>query len=554
MCFAPARAIKPRRSGCAGAAKPVERVQAQRARRVEALIEFLGELIRREEPTRGEARRLLARVYAGRCLEPITGSSTGSAFERELAVAYALAERGLGWSEELEKLSRAFRVERACSMALSSILAGADPLQALEKAGARPTRAWVAALLGYARALHYLGYLGDSELAELFGALERSGVGAEALRLSRKLAVAHKLAQLIASGLVADRGSKEARKRSLALLFGGGAGDRPSDALVWRVAVNVYGVGEREALKLLKVDRASLLRSAASSASLWYCWVASQRELEEAEFKLDPLWQEARRVAAGRVSGFLPAAAAPVALALLEQAAEGLDPDGFLAKLDKLLGAGGDPVELLLSWDARGWRLSTLLLATRAFEVRLERGYEMLVADRVAAGDALELGVRGLAERLLAKVKEALQAAKLREGVAERWLKLASLLLALDIVGRACELAPPPKRGKPAALLAERAEVGGVEVAVEVLRRGWRKYLAASVSGKRVVTVRLGDPRKAEGKLLKALDSNLPKSAKPEVKAELQRLLRKVLEQAAKNERLSGSQQNRAELGAPESA
>jgi len=74
------------------------------------------------------------------------------------------------------------------------------------------------------------------------------------------------------------------------------------------------------------------------------------------------------------------------------------------------------------------------------------------------------------------------------------------------------------------------------------------------VSGKRVVTVRLGDPRKAEGKLLKALDSNLPKSAKPEVKAELQRLLRKVLEQAAKNERLSGSQQNRAELGAPESA
>jgi hypothetical protein len=514
----------------------------ERAKRVEALIEFLSELLKEAAPARGAARKLLADVYARYCLEPIAGVSTRGAFERELAVAYALAERGLGWSEELEKLANVFKVEQACSRALGLILAGSKPVEALEGAGARLSGAWVRALLGYARALHYLGYLGDAELAALFKALEEAGAGGH-LRSSRKLAAAHKLAQLIASGQVAGRRRKEERKRALALLYGGGNEDRPSDALVWQVAVNVYGLEESKAFKLLRMSRARLVASVSNSASWWYRLVASYSELKDATAKLDPLWQEAHRVAAGRVGSLLPAAGAPAALALLEQAAaEGLDPDGFLAKLDKLLGAGGDPVELLLSWDARGWRLSTLLLATRAFEVKLERGYEMLVVDRVAAEEALEAGVKGLAGRLEAKLKEAVAAAGPRGGVAERWLKLVSLLLALEIVGRACELPPPPRRkkpvrrGKPATRLSERAEVDGIEVAVKVVRRGGRKYLAASVSGKRIAAVRFGDLKKAAGILLKALDNNLPKSVKPEVKTELQRLLQRIVERATETE------------------
>jgi len=514
-----------------------------RARRVEALIEFLSELIRREGPTREGARKLLARVYAHYCLEPITGVSTESAFERELAVAYALAEHGLGWSVELEKLSRAFRVERACSRALSAILAGADPSKALGGAEAKPVGARAGALLGYARALHYLGYLGDGELAELFKALEKAEVDAGLLVYNRKLVVAHKLAQLIASGHVADRRVKENRKRALALLFGGGREDKPSDALVWRIAVNVYGVEEREALKPLKVNRASLLRAAARAASLWYCFVAPYRELEEAVSKLDPLWQEAHRVAAARIGDLLPAAGPPIALALLEQAAvEGLDLDAFVAKLEGLLGAGGDPIELLLSWGVGGWKPSALLLASRSFEVKLERGYEMVVFDRVPAEEALEAGVRGLAERLRAKLEEAVAAVRLRGKVAERWLRVIALLLALDVLGRACELrSAPAKRERPAEVLAERARVGGFEVAVEVVGRGRRRYLAIGLSGKRVVAVRLDDLKKAAEKALKALNNNLPKSVKPEVKAEFQRLLQRLVERAA--EELGGGAQ-----------
>lgn len=441
----------------------------ERAKRVEALIEFLSELLKEAAPARGAARKLLADVYARYCLEPIAGVSTRGAFERELAVAYALAERGLGWSEELEKLANVFKVEQACSRALGLILAGSKPVEALEGAGARLSGAWVRALLGYARALHYLGYLGDAELAALFKALEEAGAG-DHLRSSRKLAAAHKLAQLIASGQVAGRRRKEERKRALALLYGGGNEDRPSDALVWQVAVNVYGLEESKAFKLLKMSRARLVASVSNSASWWYRLVASYSELKDATAKLDPLWQEALRVAAGRVGSLLPAAGAPAALALLEQAAaEGLDPDGFFAKLDKLLGAGGDPVELLLSWDAQGWRLSALLLATRAFEVKLERGYEMLVVDRVAAEEALEAGVKGLAGRLEAKLKEAVAAAGPRGGVAERWLKLVSLLLALEIVGRACELPPPPEAQE-----AGEAREAGYK-AVRARRSGWRR-------------------------------------------------------------------------------
>ena len=520
-----------------------ERMLLSRARRVEALIEFLSELIREEEPTRGRARKLLVGVYARHCLEPITGASTESAFERELAVAYALAEEGLGWSDELERLSRAFARERMCSRALGLMLGGASPADALGRASAKLPRACVAALLGYARALHYLGYLGDNELVELFRALARAGADAELLRFNRKLVVAHKLAQLIASGRIASRRVKEDRKRALALLFGGGREDEPSDALVWQIAVNVYRVEEREALKPLRVSRASLLRTAARAASLWYCFVAPYRELEEAVSKLDPLWQEAHRVAAARVGALLPAAGPPVALALLEQAAaEGLDPDGFIAKLEGLLEAGGDPIELLLSWGVGGWKPSTLLLASRSLEVKLERGYEMVVFDRVPAEKALEAGVRGLAERLRAKLEEAVAAAKLRGKVTERWLKAVALLLALEIFGRACEIRPAPaERERPAETLAERAKVGDAEIAVEVVRRGRRKYLAASLSGKMVVAVRFGDLKRAAEKVVRALSSNLPKSVKPEVKAEFQRLLQRLVERAA--EELGGGTQ-----------
>lgn len=507
------------------------------AKRVEALIESLSELLKEAAPARGAAGKLLAEVYARYCLEPIVGVSTRGAFERELALAYALAERGLGWSEELEKLGKVFKVERTCSRALNSILAGLKPVEALERAGAKLSRAWIRALLGYARALHYLGYLKDADLAELFKSLEKAGAG-DSLRFSRKLIAAHKLAQLIASGQIAGRRRKEENKRALALLYGGGNKDRPSDALVWQVAVNVYGLEESKAFKLLKMSRSKLVALVSNSASWWYRHVASYSELKEATAKLDPLWQEALRVTAGRVGGFLPAAGAPVALALLEQAvAEGLDPDGFLTKLEKLLGAGGDPVERLLSWDVRGWRLSVLLLVTRVFEVKLERSYEMLVVDHVNAKEALEAGVKGLAERLEAKLKEAVAAAELRGGVAERWLKLVSLLLALEIVGRACELPPPPPKPKKAVrVLAERAEVGGVEVAVEIVRRGGKRYLTARVSGKRIVAVRFGDLKKAAGTFLKALDNSLPKSAKPEVKTELQRLLQRIVERATETE------------------
>ena len=511
-------------------------MQPSRARRVEALIEFLSELIGEEKPTRRRARELLVGVYARHCLEPITGTSTRSAFERELAVAYVLAEEGLGWSDELEKLSPAFAKERVCSGALGPVLEGASLADALGRAGAKPSRAWVAALLGYARALHYLGYLGDYELAELFKALARAGADAELLRFNRKLVASHKLAQLIASGSITDRRAKENKKRVLALLFGGGREDKPSDALVWRIAVNVYGIKEREALKLLSVGRASLLHAVTRAASPWYCFVAPYRELEETVSRLDPLWQQAYGVAAARVGALIPAAGIPIALALLEQAvAEGLDPDGFVAKLEESLRTGGDPIELLLSWGVGGWKPSILPLPSHSFEVRLVRKHEMIVFDRVPAEEALEAGVRRAAERLRAKLEEAVTTARLRGKVAERWLRAVALLLALEVFGRACEIGPAPaEHRRPAGTLAERAKVGDAEIAVEIVRRRGRKYLAASISGKRVVAVRFGDLKRAAEKVARALDKNLPKSVKPEVKAEFQRLLQKLVERAAK--------------------
>jgi len=53
--------------------------------------------------------------------------------------------------------------------------------------------------------------------------------------------------------------------------------------------------------------------------------------------------------------------------------------------------------------------------------------------------------------------------------------------------------------------------------------------------------VRFGNLKRAAEKVVRALDSNLPKSVKPEVKAEFQRLLQRLMERAA--EELGGGTQ-----------
>jgi hypothetical protein len=504
-----------------------------RERRVEALVHFLGELLGGAASGRRGALELLAGVYAQHCLEPVVGVSTPGALERELSLAYALARRGLGLGEELEGLGGVFRVERRCEEALAAVLAGAGLREALERAGARLSDSWVRALLGYARALHYLGYMGDEELASLLRAVEGAGVGAHALRFTRRLVAAHRLAQEIAWGRVASRGAKERRKSALALLYGGGVGDKPPDPLVWQVAVNVYGLDGGAPLRLLRVRRRHLWEVALASASWWYCGVASPGEVEEALSQLGEPWLRAYEAAVEQLSRYTPGAG-PIALALLEQAAlEGLSPEGFLEKLGGAL-ASGSLAEGLLAWDACGWRASLLPLPTGDIEVRLLRGHEMVVVCKAPAWDALEAGVRGLAGSLRARLEEALPAG-LRGRVSGRWLRLASLLLAIELIGTALELPPGLReRRRPAVLLAERAEVEGVEVSVEVVRRRGRRYLAASLSGRRIASVRLGSsPSKAADKLLRALDHSMPKSVKPEVRAALQQLLQRVAERVA---------------------
>ena len=498
-----------------------------RERRVEALVDFLGELLGGGATTRRGALKLLVEVYARHCLEPLVGVSTRGAFERELALAHALAERGLGLGEELEELAEVFWVERKCEKALDALLAGADPAEALESSGAVLSESWVRALLGYARALHHLGYVSDEELASILKAVERTGVGAHALRFTRKLVAAHKLAQQIASGQLTSRGRKERSERVLALLYGGGSEDKPPDALVWQVAVNVYGVSERAVLRLLKVKKNQLEKIAVSSASWWYRGVASLSEIEKALSQLDKPWLRAYRDAVKQLSGLTPAAS-PIALALLEQAAlESLDPEGFLEKLSRVLGSEGSLVERLLAWDASGWSASLLPLPGYAFEVRLLRGHEMVIVGRVHAWEVLEAGVRGLCEKLRARMEVAVSEARLEGRASPKWLRLVSMLLALRILSTACELSPTLGR-HPIVLAVERAEVGGVKLSAELMVERWKKYLVLRVSGREVARLRVGDPGKTEAKAARVI-KNLPRDVSPEVRVKLRELAERLI-------------------------
>ena len=266
-----------------------------------------------------------------------------------------------------------------------------------------------------------------------------------------------------------------------------------------------------------------------SSASWWYCGVASPSEVREALSQLDEPWLRAYRVAA-RQLGSLTSAASPIALALLEQAAlDGLSPEGFLEKLGKALSSEGSLAERLLAWDARGWSASLLSLPGGVLEVRMLRGHEMVIVGKVHAQEALEAGVRGLREELRARLEDAVVEARLTGRVAPRWLRLVSTLLALRILGLACELGPAPGPQAPRVLAVEQAEVGGVRLSAALLRAGrGRKYIVLAVSGRTVARVRVGGRGRTAAKVENVVRS-LPRSISPELRAALLDLAQRLI-------------------------
>ncbi|MHB9302265.1 DUF2192 domain-containing protein [Thermofilum pendens] len=497
-------------------------------RRLQVVTDVLSRLLAGEAATRDEAIGLLRRAYLEAGLEPLRGLSTPRSFYREMSLVYAVGKYGLGLDEELEGLREIFEVEALCDAALGLVRSGAGVEESVFRVFGRLKESDVRSFLNYVLAASLLGYVGFEELLKVLGGLEAYGNVARDYRI---LVVAYRLADFVGSNKFSRRSEKEAAKLDLARSLGDEKA-LPSDGLVWRIAVNVYGVDEGVANRVLRMSPSDLARVVLESSTWWYGYVVSPGELEEYLAGLEPEWLQAYLYLEKKLRKAFPASSRLVAAAAVDQAkAEGASPESLTARSVNI----ENPVSSLLEWGCSGWRFTYMNLAPKGeFELRLEDKHEVIVFDRVRAYEALALGVRRLRERIAEKASGDLDV-KVRLGgrLSGMWLRVQAMLLAVKVVGEAYVLTAPPAaqaRLREGLLEERRIPVDGGELVARLVERGFNRYVTLELGGRRIATLKLGsDPGKLEEKVEKILSHNLPKGVSEEKRRLLGEEVRSLL-------------------------
>lgn len=221
-------------------------MRALHARRIEACISLLSEILRGEVKSRKEAVKRLRETYDSSGLEPIRGWTKINIFDKEMCTAYLVAKYGLGLDPgEYGKLyEEIFYVEAGAERAAERIRAGDEPARAIseELGDANENLIFRVARLEATAVL--LGFKGEEGLVELLRRLEAAFPELKRkINSFRKFYIAFRVAQEIVAGNLRNRLEKEAFKHALCIKLNAEKA-APSDEFVREIAVNVLKAKE----------------------------------------------------------------------------------------------------------------------------------------------------------------------------------------------------------------------------------------------------------------------------------------------------------------------
>jgi hypothetical protein len=416
-------------------------------KRLNIAVEALGKILAGEISTRKELRDFLRQSYIEAGIEPLLGTMAPKRMLFDEVMVYAVAVHGLGLQEEVGAMGDLFQRERVFEERVEQAVRVGDLKQLAEFASSLSEDEY-GLLLKYLFALWLLGRLSEESLVAVLNELALNAKLSRHARIYRAIVVAFKLAELVSSGHVKTRAEKEALKRRIAAALGDER-SLPKDELVWSIAVNTLCASEQAANRALRLSLEELERVAEDSPSWWYGFVMSRQEVDLKLSSLPPEWLKAYLLLEKRLRKHLPNLSRLIALVLVEQFMHtGKEPGyvrGYAMRISPI-----DPLKSLLDPAISRWKVAHMHLKPKPeFEVRVESTHEIVVVDRIPASQALSLGVSGLRQRIYAQLRENREV-KLRTGDAftDNWLKLASTIAAVKIVGEAFStgLPKPPTR------------------------------------------------------------------------------------------------------------
>lgn len=188
--------------------------------RVEACIEVLGDVLSREQVTRGEVIALLYNTYRKYNLNPLRGKA-GSAllYDKELITLYIIGKYGLGVIDENTELAKkVFDIETKLDYMCRKLLTSLDSEavnEALDEVEKLDDDTFFR-LLRFCFTLQILGFLSEEKFLDMLRKIYSRQKLRSKVRRFTKFYIAYKIAEMIARGQIKHKKEKNLWKNILA--------------------------------------------------------------------------------------------------------------------------------------------------------------------------------------------------------------------------------------------------------------------------------------------------------------------------------------------------
>ena len=241
----------------------MESIEPRKARetqrqRIDAAVEALSKLLRRNVVNRDKAVKLLEEVYKGKAVQPLRGRAwPEDIWDKEMATLYTIAKYALMLNEENPKLFHKLfdyeeTLEETANIIKEHSIEEARKL-ALFMLGGNVDDNTVARLLRVIATAVVMGFKSEDELIDLLRKLSK--VFPEQEHTVRKYAryfIALRVAQAIAAGMIRSRIDKEAFKQALAAKIGLEK-IMPDDEYIAFIASTVFEVPRKRLQRILSI-------------------------------------------------------------------------------------------------------------------------------------------------------------------------------------------------------------------------------------------------------------------------------------------------------------
>lgn len=239
-------------------------------KKVSVAIDLLSRIVNEELTDRARAVEELKTKYNETRLSPFRGIALPEdIYDKEMATLYVIGKYGMGLDQDYpEVFEKVFEREKRYEEAIRVLLGEGDPEEKKEKVIKLLSNIDSNELSRMFRVMFtrvILGFADEEDLIKLLhGALQVFPEHERDIMKYARFYIGFRLAEMIATGEIRDKLSKEASKQALNLKLGLGK-TMPDDTYIYNIARNVFKVPKAKLEEVLQVKRDTVSKEKSST-------------------------------------------------------------------------------------------------------------------------------------------------------------------------------------------------------------------------------------------------------------------------------------------------